>query len=273
MSFFQALVEFEFLRLALLAGLCAAVGCGIVGSYVQVKQLGYLAGGVAHAALGGMGVAWFLGAAPLWGALVAAVLAALLIGVIRLYGRAAEDMLVSAVWAGGMALGVLFLSLTPGYKVDLTAYLFGNILLVSEQDLLLMVALNVVLIAVALVCQRLLLALCFDEEHARSRGAPVRAAYLLLMIMIAMTVVLLVRQVGLILVIALLTLPAATARHWVATLARMMWVSGALAAIACSGGLMLAWQPGLPPGAVIILLTVALYLLSLGLRAALRRTR
>jgi zinc transport system permease protein len=273
MEFLQALADHAFLQRALLAGLLASVACGLTGSLVVVKRIGYLAGGIAHSVLGGMGVALFFGVAPLLGAAMAAVLAALLIGWIRLRGGAQEDSLISAVWAIGMAVGVVFISMTPGYATDLTSYLFGNILLVGSLELWLLAGLDLLLLALLRLFYPQLLATSFDEEFARLRGIPVTMFYLLFLCLVSLTVVMLVRVVGLILVIALLTLPAATAARQVDTLGRMMLVASIIGMLCSGSGLALAYQLDLPAGAVIILCCGGLYLLSLLLRPALLRGR
>jgi len=268
MEFLQALSEHGFLQRAVLAGLLAALACGVTGSYVVVKRIGYMAGGIAHSVLGGMGVALFFGVAPLAGAVVAAILAALLIGWIRLRGGGQEDSLISAVWAIGMAIGILFISRTPGYATDLTSYLFGNILLVGELDLWLLAGLDLLLLVLMRAFYPQFLATSFDEEFARLRGVPVTFFYLLFLCLVSLTVVLLVRVVGLILVIALLTLPAATAARQVDTLGRMMLFATLLGMFCSSSGLVLAYQLDMPAGAVIILCCGGLYLISLLLRPA-----
>ncbi|HHH13609.1 MAG TPA: metal ABC transporter permease [Thiolapillus brandeum] len=251
-----------FLQSAFLAGLLASIGCGVMGSYVVVKRIGYMAGGIAHSVLGGMGAALFFGFAPLGGALAAALVAALLIGLIRLHWQAQEDTLIGAVWAIGMSVGVLFIARTPGYSADLMSYLFGNILLVSGTQLRQTLALDLVVIGLVTAFYRQFLAISFDEEFARLRGIPVTFFYLLFLCLVALSVVLLVQVVGLILVIALLTLPAAIAAHHVQTLGRMMVLASLLGMAFTSTGIALSWQWDLPSGPVIILVTGAAYLAS-----------
>jgi len=262
MNFFSALLEHGFLQAALLAGLLAAVGCGLMGSYVVVKRIGFLAGGIAHSVLGGMGAALYFGLDPMGGALLAAIISALLIGWVRLRWGGQEDILIGALWAIGMAVGILFIERTPGYTGNLMSYLFGNILLVPERQLWLMGGLDLLLLAIVGLLYRQFLAVAFDEEFAQLRGLPVTALYLLLLCLVAVTVVLLIQVVGLILVIALLTLPAAIAGQYVQTLGRMMLVATLLGAVFTSGGLALSYGPDLPPGATIILLAGAAYVLS-----------
>jgi zinc transport system permease protein len=273
-AFLAALATQSFLQHALAAGVLASIACGIVGSYVVVKRIGYLAGGVAHTVLGGMGVAYFLGKSPIGGALVAALLAAAVIAWVNLRLRQHEDTIIGALWAVGMAIGVIFISRTPGYNVDLMSYLFGNILMVPREDLLLMAGLDGVIVALVALFRKQFLAVCFDEEFSRLRGVPVGLFYLLLLWMVALTVVILIQVVGLILVLALLTLPAAVAGQYTRTLAAMMLVATLLGMIFTGAGLALSYEPDLPAGATIILLAGVAYLCSaLGRGIWLRRRR
>lgn len=261
-TFLSALSTQTFLQHALLAGVLASIACGIVGSYVVVKRIGYLAGGLAHTMLGGMGVAYFLGRSPTAGALVAALVATLAIAWVSLRFRQHVDTLISALWAVGMAVGILFISRAPGYNVDLMSYLFGNILMVSRGDLLLMAALAGMILVLVVLFRKQFLAVCFDEEFARLRGVPVGLFYLALLWMVALTVVILIQVVGLILVIALLTLPAAVAGQYVRSLPAMMAVAILLGVVFTGTGLALSYEPDLPAGASIILLAGLAYLLS-----------
>jgi zinc transport system permease protein len=271
LEFLTAVSQYAFLQTAVAAGLLASLGCGVIGPYVVVKRIGFLAGGIAHSVLGGMGAALYFGFEPLHGALLAALLAALVIGWVKLNWEAQEDTLIGALWAIGMAVGVLFIARTPGYGTDLMTYLFGNILLVPADALWLMAGLDLVLLLIAALFNRQFLAVAFDEEFARLRGVPVTFFYLLLLCLVAVTVVLLVQVVGLILVIALLTLPAAIAGHYVHTLGRMMLLATLLGAVFTTGGLGVAYAQDLPGGASIILLAGAGYVVSALLsRAALR---
>ena len=260
MEFFTALLSYTFLQNALIGGLLASVACGIAGSYVVVKRIGYLAGGIAHSVLGGMGIAYYLGSDPMIGALCAAIVSALTIGLVSIYWGEKEDTLISAIWALGMSTGILFISQTPGYNIDLMGYLFGNILMIPDQELIRLLILDLVLIAAVIIFNRPLLAIVFDQEFARLRGLNTTVYYLLLLCLIAITVVMLIRVVGLILVIALLTLPAAIAGHVTQTLKQMMFVAVALGMLFTSSGLALSYSPDLPPGAVIILIAVVGYI-------------
>lgn len=262
-EFFVALGQHGFLQSAVLAAILSSVGCGFIGSFVVVKRMSFIAGGIAHSVLAGIGAAVFFGFPPLLGALLAAVVGALLIGLISVYGKQQEDTLIAALWAVGMATGVMFISQAPGYQADLSNYLFGNILLVPPSSIWIMLGLDVILLMLISSYYRQFLAVTFDEEFARLRGVPVTFFYLLLLVMIAITVVLLVQIVGLILVLALLTLPAAMAAHHVHSLGRMMLLSSVIGVIMSLLGLALSYGPDLPSGPTIIILTAATYLLSL----------
>jgi zinc transport system permease protein len=250
-----------------MAGLLASISCGIMGTYVVVKRISFIAGGIAHAVLGGMGVAYFFQQSPILGAIIAAVISAIIIGWVNLRQQENADTIIAALWAIGMAIGVLFISKTPGYNSDLMSYLFGNILLVAEQQIWLMLALNVIVLATVALFYRQFLAVCFDEEFARLRGINVEFYYLLLLVSVAITVVLLIQVVGLILVIALLTLPAAIAAQYQQSLLKIMVVAIVLGAIFTSAGLAISYQPDLPAGATIILLAGTAYLLSTFIRS------
>ncbi|MBK8637297.1 MAG: metal ABC transporter permease [Chromatiaceae bacterium] len=272
-EFLMALASQAFLQSALAAGLLASIGCGLMGPYVVVKRIAFIAGGIAHSVLGGMGAALYFGFSPLAGALMAAVLAALLIGWVRLRWRAEEDTLIGALWAIGMAVGLLFIAKTPGYQTDLMSYLFGNILLVPTESLWFMAALDGLLLVLVLAYHRQFLAVAFDEEFARLRGIPVTFFYLLLLVMVAVTVVLLIQVVGLILVLALLTLPAAIAGHYVHSLGLMMLIATLIGGALNLAGLALSYGPDLPAGPTIILVAGGLYVTSALLSRFLARRR
>ena len=236
-EFLDALTDphVPFLRYAAIAGLLASVAFGVVGTYVVVRRISYIAGAISHSVLGGIGAGLYLRDVvgwqwcdPMRGAMVVAVLAALVIGAVSLYARQREDTVIGAVWAIGMATGVLFLAKTPGY-VSLDSYLFGDILLISRGDLWLILLLDVFVVGLGLIFYNTFQAVCFDPEFARMRGVPVGFYYMLLLCLTALTVVLLVNVVGIVLMIALLTLPAAVAGHF----ANRLWQMMGLAVVCC----------------------------------------
>jgi zinc transport system permease protein len=279
-GFLDAVAQYAFMRNALLTGLLASVACGVIGSYVVVRRITYIAGGIAHCVLGGIGASLYLERAhgwlwldPLHGALAAALAAALVIGLVSLRARERADTVIGAVWAIGMAAGVLFLSRTPGYAEDLMSYLFGNILMVTGKDLWLIAGLDAIVLVVALLFYNQLLAVSFDEEFSEARGLRVEFYYLLLLALTALTVVLLVTVVGIVLVIALLTIPAAVAGRFASRLSHMIVLAVLLSAAFTTGGLALSYAPSLPAGATVILLAGAVYLVVavLGRTARVRR--
>jgi zinc transport system permease protein len=279
-DFLEALPRFAFLQHALAAGLLAGVVCGVVGSFVVVRRITSIAGAIAHCVLAGLGAARWLQvvhgqswADPMLGAVAAALIAALLIGVISLRAKEREDTLIGALWAVGMAVGILFIARTPGYDQDLMSYLFGNILLVRGSDLGLMLGLDVVVVALCVALYPQLQAVCFDEEFARLRGLKVELYYLLLLGLTALTVVLLVTVVGIVLVIALLTLPAAIAGQLTSTLRGMMAGAALLSIAFTVAGLAISYGPDLPAGATTIVLAGLAYLAVLAGRRLLRRSR
>jgi len=274
-EFFHALTQEHntLLRHALFSGLLAAVACGMVGTYVVTRRITYIAGGIAHCVLGGMGAARYAQAAlgwtwadPMAGAVAAALLAAMIIGLVSLRAREREDTVIGALWAVGMAVGILFISQTPGYNQDLMSYLFGSFLLVTDAHLRLLAGLDLVVVATCLLFYKQFLAVCFDDEFARLRGLRVETYYLALLGLTALTIVLLISVVGIVLVIALLTLPAAIAGHFTRNLARMMLLSIILSMAFTTGGLALSYGPDLPAGATTIVLAGAVYLLVLIVR-------
>ena len=261
--------DLPFLRYALISGLLASISFGIIGTFVVVRRISYIAGAISHCILGGIGlglymqnvvgVSWFT---PMFGAILVALLAAGVLAWISLRVNERADALIGALWAGGMAIGFMFIAATPGY-FDPMSYLFGNILLITKQDLYYVLGLDAVVLIMVTVFYNTFLALCFDEEFARLRGVKTHWLYLLLLCLTALTIVLLVRIVGIIMVIALLTLPAAIAGRFACSIRQMMISATLLCAFFIMTGLGLSYQLDLPSGSVIILVATAFYLVSL----------
>ena len=271
-SFLEVVSSQSFMQNAIAGGILASVACGAIGSYVVVKKIGYLAGGIAHAVLGGMGIAYYLGRSPIEGALVSAIVFAFILGWVSLRMQQQEDTIIGALWAGGMAVGILFISQTPGYNVDLMSFLFGNILMIASEDLYWIAGLDLIILVIVFLFYKQFISVSFDEEFARLRGIPVERFYLLFLSLVALTVVILIQIVGLILVIALLTLPAAIAGLYVRSLSLMMILAALFGMIFTTGGLAISYQPDLPPGPTIILLAGAFYLISLVLNRIKRKS-
>ncbi len=244
-----------FLQHALAAGVLASLSAGVVGTFVVVRRISYVAGGIAHTVLAGLGAALYLGKAgywpgldPLYGAVVAALFAAVVIGMVSIHAQEREDTVIGALWAVGMAVGILFISQTPGYNTDLMSYLFGNILMVSRQDLWLILSLDALVLGLTILFYNQFVAVCFDSEFAQLRGLRVQLFYILLLCLTALTVVVLTTAVGIVLVIALLTLPAAISGSYCKSMRSMMIVSALLCMFFTTSGLVLSYRPDYPAG-------------------------
>ncbi len=260
-------LQFAFMRNALVAGVLVSIACGIVGAYVVVNRIVFISGGIAHAAYGGIGLAYFARFNPIVGAIAFSLLAALGMGLAQRRTRQRADTIIGVMWAIGMAVGILLLDLSQGYKADLMSYLFGSILAVPTTDLAIMLGLDVVILALVALFYKELLAISFDETFASVENVPVDAIYLMLVAMIALTVVMMMRVVGLIMVIALLTMPAAIAAQWAHSLKRMMALAIVLGVLFTTAGLWISYYLNLTSGATIILVAGCAYLVSLVLTA------
>jgi zinc transport system permease protein len=270
-EFFAALVDpnLPFFRYAVLTGIFASIPFGMIGTYVVVRRISYIAGAISHCILGGigaglymqnaLGITWF---GPLQGAVVVALLASVILAMVSLYARQREDSVIGALWAAGMAIGLLFIARTPGYT-DPMSYLFGNILLITRTDLFFVIGLDVLVIGVIGFFYNTFLALCFDEEYAQLRGIRTHWLYLLLLCLVALTIVLLVRVVGIVMVIALLTLPAAIAGNFARNIMQMMILSTLFCTIFILTGLGASYSLDLPSGPVIIMVAAATYLITI----------
>ncbi len=264
-------LQFGFVRNALAAGILVSIACGIIGTYIVTNRIVFLSGGIAHAAYGGIGLGYFLGINPILGAIAFALMSALGMGWVHRNTRERSDTIIGIMWAMGMALGIIFLDLSPGYKADLMSYLFGSILAVPSSDLLIMLVLNAVIITLVILFYRQLQAISFDETFATVVSVPVDRLYLMLVGMVALTVVMTMRIVGLIMVIALLTIPPAIAGLFVRDMKRMMLVSVFLSIIFTIIGLALSYTLNLTSGATIILVTGLAYFLSYAYQALRRK--
>ena len=250
-------LSFTFVQHALMAGVLVSVAAGIIGSLVVVNRMVFLAGGMAHASYGGIGLAVFFGFPIFLGASLFAVTAALLIAYLTLHDRHRIDTFIGLIWAVGMAIGVILIDLTPGYNVDLMSYLFGSILAVGTLDLYFMGTLLAVIILVVTLRYRDILAVSYDSEYASLRGVNVRFFYALILVLSALTVVIAIKVVGLILVIAMLTIPVYIAERLSGSLMGMMTLSGVIATLFTLGGLWLSYSYDLTSGASIILVSAA----------------
>lgn len=256
----------EFLRLALYTGTLASLSFGIIGTYVVIRRISYLAGAISHCVFGGIGfaiwlrhrvgISWF---DPMYGAVISALAAAVLMGGVSIYAKEREDTVIGALWAVGMALGLLFIDITPGY-FDITSYLFGDILLISHNDLKLVLCLDIVVLGTFLYFYNKFLAICFDDEFALLRGVNVGLFYILLLCLTALTVVLLVRVVGIVMVIALLTIPAAVAGQFAKRLWQMMTLAVFFCMVFTWTGLAVSYSWNISTGPAIIIIAGGTYL-------------
>ncbi|MDY0254470.1 MAG: metal ABC transporter permease [Tenuifilaceae bacterium] len=254
-NFFQ----YQFVVNAFVAALLIAVAAGMVGSYIVAKRLVFLSGGITHASFGGIGIAYFLGVNPLVGAAAFAVLSAF--GVEALSQRMAvrEDSAIGILWSVGMAIGIFFIYLTPGYSPNLMTFLFGSILTVSATDIWLLLTLNIVMVAFFLLFYRSILYLAFDSDFAKTQRIPVKTFSYILKGFLALTIVLSIRMVGIILLISLLTIPPTTANLFTKKFNQIIFASMGIGFIGAIGGLLLSYNMNVPSGATIIMVLVAIF--------------
>jgi len=266
-------LSLPFFQRVLIAGLLASVACGVIGTYVVAKRISSLSGGLSHAAFGGVGLGYLLGFDPMLGAAGFGLAAGLLVAVVYRRWRSGLDTLISMVWSVGMALGILFVALAPGYAPDLTSYLFGSLLFVPWSYVELVAVLDVAILVAVVLFFKEFQAISFDEEFAEIAGVAVEPLFLALMALSSLAVVTLIRVAGVILAIALLTIPAAIGQHGASGLRRMMTIATAVSAGCTVAGLFLsywladAFAVSAPPGPLIILLATVLY----GISGAIRR--
>jgi zinc transport system permease protein len=258
-------LQFDFMRHALAAGLLASVICGIMGTLVVVNRIVFLSGGIAHASYGGIGMAFFFGWSYLLGTLGFALAAAMLMAAVSLKAKHRADTIIGVIWAIGMASGIILIDLTPGYHVDLMSYLFGSILTVPKADLYIMLAIGVGIAFLTLYYYEDLLALSYDEEFAQIRGVPVKRLYFGMIALLAVTIVMVIQVVGLILVIALLTIPPFIVERYATSLYQMMVGSILLGAVFTTSGLWLSYRFNITSGASIILVAGIAFLISIAI--------
>lgn len=267
------LLQLPFIQRMFIAGFLASISCGIIGSYVVVKRIVFVSGGIAHTTFGGIGFAYYLQDSmgwmwvePLFGALIFALVATFILGSPLVRNRIREDSTIGVLWVVGMALGILFIHAVDRSKIlvqDPVSILFGNILLIKLQDLYLMVGLVIAIVSITVLLYRDLQILTFDEEFARISGINVNAMNLLLLVLVALTTVVLIKVVGVILVIAMLTIPAAISSLFTHNLKMMMVLAVVIGIITTFGGSLLSLNYDLPPGAIIVLLMGSVFVVSL----------
>ena len=262
----QNMFAYDFMRNALFASLLVGIACGLIGTLVVLNRIVFLGGGIAHAAYGGIGLAYYLGQDPMLGAILFSIISALGMGAVHLRTKARSDTLIGVMWSIGMAIGIIFVSLTPGFKADLMSYLFGSLLAVSSGDLQVMALVALLVIVLVGFFFRSLQAISFDETFSTVRNLPVTGLYLLMLVMIGLTVVVTMRVVGLIMVIAMLTIPPATANLFLKDMKGMMLLSIGLSWLFSGVGLVVSFALNLQAGSVIILVAALSYLAAAGIK-------
>ena len=258
----EAIFKYNFLQNAIMAAVLASIACGIIGTFIMEKKLVMMSGGIAHTAFGGIGLGYFLKVEPILTALGVSVVAAVAVAAVKRRAMTDSDLLIGMFWSLGMAMGVVFIALTPGYPPDTASYLFGNILAVSRADLKLILGLDVLVVLTVCSLFQAFKAYIFDEEFSSVVGVPVRLLEYLLFVLVAVTVVILIRVVGIILVIALLTAPPAIAKQFSYDMKRIMAISVLLGIVFCLSGLWFSYTVRLASGASIVLVAVGTYALT-----------
>ncbi len=256
-------LSFEFMQNALAAGLLTSLICGIMGTLVVVNRIVFLSGGIAHAAYGGIGLSFYFKWPFLAGTIGFSLSASMLMAAVSHKVKHRADTIIGVIWAVGMAFGIILLDLTPGYNVDLMSYLFGSILTVPDSDLYIMTVIAVLMLLLVTYYYKDLLAMSYDEEFARIRGVRVKTLYFGLIAMLAVTIVLVIKVVGLILIIALLTIPPFMVEKYVTSLMKMMVASSLLGAIFTVTGMWISYYYNLTSGASIIMVSGVAFLFSL----------
>jgi zinc transport system permease protein len=254
------ILQYEFMRNAFVAAVLVGIACGIVGTFIVIKKIVFMSGGITHAAFGGIGLGFLLNINPVLTAIPFSILSALGIGLISRKTRISEDSAIGILWAVGMALGILFIGLSPGYAPDLLGYLFGSILTVPLSDIIIMVILDIIIIVTVALLYKEFQALTFDEEFSEITGVPTQTLYLLLLCLVALSIIVLIRVVGIILVIALLTLPTTIAKQFTNRLNKLILYSIISAVIFTVIGLWLSYLLNLPSGATIVLVLALIFL-------------
>jgi len=272
-EFISTMLGYGFMRNAFLAGILVSIVCGVIGTLVVLNKIVFLSGGIAHAAYGGVGLAFYLGIDPVIGAISFSLISSLIMGLVQRKTRQRADTLIGVLWAVGMALGVIFINLSPGYKPDLMSYLFGSILAVSKLDIWLMFGVAVLVLILVSLFYKWFLAISFDETFARIRNLPVDLIYMLMITLIGLTVVVAMRVVGLIMIIALLTIPPAIANLFSKSMWKIMLIAAFLSILFTTTGLILSYTLNLTSGATIILLAGAVYIITFIVQSIWRKLR
>jgi zinc transport system permease protein len=255
-------LQYEFIQRALVTAVLVSIVCGVVGSYVVIKRIVSLSGAISHAAFGGVGLGYFLTVNPVLAAIPFSIASAMIIGGVEKKVKISADTAMGILWSVGMALGVIFINLTPGYAPDLFSYLFGDILTVTNSDLIIMLILDLIIITTVYLFRREFLSVSFDEEFSTVVGLPSLPIYMLLLALVALSVVVLMKVVGIILLIALFTIPAAISKQYTHNLTRLMILATTISIILSALGIIISYIFNLASGATIVMVLAAAFLIS-----------
>lgn len=262
MNFFSEIASYDFLQNALIAILFMSITCSVVGAYIVVKRLVFLSGGLTHASFGGIGIAYYLGINPLYGALLFSIASALGFDFLTKKNNLREDSAIGVLWALGMAVGILFVFMTPGYSPNLMSFLFGNVLTITTDLLILNFALAVVILTFFIITEKAIAFIAFDNSFSETRGVPVKLIENFMLILIATTIVFTLKLVGIMLLVSLLTIPSMISSTFVSTFKQMVWLNIIITAVCGFLGLWLSVEIDIPTGASIIIILSILYILS-----------
>ncbi|HUW06856.1 MAG TPA: metal ABC transporter permease [Williamwhitmania sp.] len=253
---FQDIIAYPFLYRAFIAGLLLSVAAGIVGTYIVARRLVFLTGGITHASFGGIGMAYFAGINPIWGAFVFSIFSALGIDLVTTRGKVREDSAIGMLWSFGMAVGIIFIALTPGYAPNLMGFLFGSIVTVTTVDLVVIVAVNILVLFSFGFFFRWILYSAFDAEFAKTQNIPVRLVNTLMLVMVSITIVAGIRMVGIILLLSILTLPSSTANLFTRRFKTIAIIAIAINMVSIGSGLIFAFELNIPSGAAVVFVQV-----------------
>lgn len=256
------LLTYDFILHALEAALLASVTCGFIGAYIVARRMVFISGGITHASFGGIGLGYFLGINPIFGAAIFSILSAFGIRIVSKQTDIREDSAIGILWSFGMAVGIIFIYLTPGYAPNLMSYLFGSILTVTPTDLALMGILAAITVVIFVFFYRTILFISFDEEYARSHNAPVETFNYLMLTLVALVIVINIRVAGIILVISYLTIPQSTANLFVNDLKKIIILSMIISFAGSLTGLLISYYWNIPSGATIIFVFVMIFMIA-----------
>jgi zinc transport system permease protein len=257
----MSLFQYPFFQHALTGSLFTCIACGIVGSYIVARRLVFISGGITHASFGGIGLGFWLGINPIFSALVFSIASAFGVEWLSKKHGIREDSAIAAIWAFGMASGVIGIFLTPGYAPNLSAYLFGNILMITVSDLWFSGSFAVLLLILFFSFFRTVLYTAFDSEWTRTKGVKTALIEHLMMLAIAITIVSSIRLIGIMLLMSLLTIPQMTANLFTSSFKKMIFLSFLTGMAGCFSGLFISYYLNVPSGATIIFVQVLLFFL------------